>query len=115
MTQCLQSLQTHFGSNPLKHVHGISAVLAFAAITLFAGHTWHALAPTCALNASAAQGEHALAAPEKPTSHTHSALPEPDTLFAGQDRHALMLVAPKLSENVLPGQPVHVTLPPTGL
>ncbi len=93
----------------------MSAVLAFAVMTLLAGHTAHVLDPTCVLNVSEPQGAHAFASPEKPTSHAHCSLPVPDTLFAGQDRHALMLVAAKLAENLLPGQVVHAEVPGTFL
>ena len=96
-------------------MHGISAVLAFAAMTLLAGHTWHALAPTCVLKVPFTQAAHAVAGPEKPTSHAHWSLPALDTLFAGQDRHALMLVAAKLDEKLLLGHFVHSTLPETVL
>jgi hypothetical protein len=103
------------GSNPLEHVHGISAQLAFGAMTLLAGHTVHAPEPTSLLNVLSRQALHAFAGPVKPTSHAHSSLPVPDTLFAGQVRHALMLVAAKLEENLLTGQRVHSTLPLTAL
>jgi hypothetical protein len=93
----------------------MSAVLAFAAMTLLTGHAAHVLEPTCVLNVSEPQGTHAFASPEKPTSHAHCSLPVPDTLFAGQDRHALMLVAAKLAENLLPGQVVHSEVPGTVL
>jgi hypothetical protein len=96
-------------------VHGISAVLAFAAMTLLAGHAAHVLEPTCVLNVSEPQAAHALASPEKPTSHAHCSLPLADTLFAGHERHALMLVAAKLLENRFPGQLVHAEVPGTVL
>jgi hypothetical protein len=96
-------------------VHGIAALLAFAAMMLLAGHTPHELGPTCVLNVSAAHAVHASAAPEKPTSHAHWSLPVAATLFAGQDRQVLMLVAARVEENLLLGQSVHATLPVTGL
>ena len=103
------------GWNPLRHVHGISAVLAFAAITLLAGHTSHVLGPTAVLNVSEAHAVHAWAGPEKPTSHVHWSLPATETLFAGHDRHAPMLVAASADENRLPGQFVQAALPETAL
>jgi len=96
-------------------VHGIAALLAFAAMMLLAGHTPHVLGPTCVLNVSAAHAVHASAAPEKPTSHAHWSLPAPETLFAPQGKHVLMLVAATLGENMPLGQLVHSTLPLTGL
>jgi hypothetical protein len=96
-------------------VHGIAAVLALAAITLLAGHVSHVLEPTAVLNVSVPQPIHAFAAPEKPTSQAHWSLPVPATLFAGQERQVLMLVAATLEENLLLGQFVHSTLPVTGL
>jgi hypothetical protein len=115
VTQYLQSLQSYRGSNPLKHVHGMANVLALGAITLLAGHTSHVLEPTAVLNVSVPQALQAFAGPEKPTSHAHWSLPMAATLFAGQDRQVLMLVAAKLEENLLLGQFVHSTLPVTGL
>jgi len=115
VTQYLQSLQSYRGSNPLKHVHGMANVLALSAITLLAGHTAHVPEPTAVLNVSEAQAVHAFAGPEKPTSHAHWSLPVAATLFAGQDRQVLMLVADRVEENLLLGQYVHATFPVTGL
>jgi hypothetical protein len=103
------------GSNPLRHVHGIAALLALAAMRLLAGHTSHVPEPTCVLNLSAAQAVQASGGPEKPASHAHWSLPDPAMLFDPQGTHVLLLVAASLVENMLLGQFVHATLPVTGL
>lgn len=96
-------------------MHGIAAVLAFAAMTLFAGHVAHEAEPTSVLNVALAHAMHALAGPEKPKSHAHWSLPVTETLFAGQERHVLMLVAARLVENLLLGHASHGKLPVTVL
>ena len=95
------------------HVHGMRDVLAFGAITLLAGHISQVLAPTCVLNVSVPQAVQALAAPEKPTSQAHWSLPVTETLFEGQERHVLMLVAARLAEKLLLGHALHCEVPVT--
>jgi hypothetical protein len=94
-------------------VHGIADVLAFDAITLLAGHISHVLAPTCVLNVSEPQAVQAFAGPEKPTSQAHWSLPVAATLFAGHERHALMLVDARVAENRLLGHATHALEPLT--
>jgi hypothetical protein len=111
----IYNLYRLLGSNPLRHVHGIAALLALAAMRLLAGHTSHVPEPTCVLNSSATHAVQAFGGPEKPASHAHWSLPDPAMLFAPQGKHVLLLVAASLAENVLLGQFVHTTLPVTGL
>jgi hypothetical protein len=94
-------------------VHGIADVLAFDAITLFAGHISHVLSPTCVLKVSESQAVQALTDPEKPTSQTHWSLPIAATLFDGHERHALMLVDARVAENLLLGHETHGLEPVT--
>ena len=88
-------------------------VLAFAAITLLAGHISQVLAPTSVLNVSVPQAVQALAAPEKPASQTHCSLPAAATLLAGHEIHALMLVEARAAEKLLLGHATHGLEPVT--
>ena len=90
-------------------------MLAFGAITLLAGHVAHAPEPTAILNVSLAHAIHAWEGPKKPASHAHLSLPANETLFEGQERHVLMLVAARLVEKLFPGHAVHGKLPDTVL
>lgn len=92
-------------------MHGIAAVLAFDAMTLFAGHVAHEAEPTSVLNVALAHAMHALGGPEKPKSQAHWSLPITETLFDGQERHVLMLVAARLGEKLFPGHALHGKLP----
>ena len=96
-------------------MHGIAAVLAFDAMTLFAGQVAHEAEPTSVLNVALAHAMHALAGPEKPKSQTHWSLPITETLFAGQERHVPMLVAARLVEKLLLGHALHCEVPGTVL
>ena len=111
----IYNLYRLLGSNPLRHVHGMAALLALAAMRLLAGHTSHVPEPTSVLNLSETHAVQALGGPEKPASHAHCSLPDPAMLFAPHGKHVLLLVAASLGENMLLAQFVHATLPGTGL